>query len=195
MTGMNPAGGQHGDLFRFRRAPLMAVGWYAIAAFAGYDLVRRGEGREVPIGVASLALITVIVYATAQRPAIYASPDGVLLRNILRDVWLPWYLVKGIESKWSLVVQTADGSYGSWALTGASASRQRGRPRGRSAGSGPPAEHEMPWTVPDRLEQLRRRGLDGERTGEIEVRPAWPVIGALAVTVVALAALLAVPAG
>ena len=77
------------ETFRPRLAPMMAVAWYLLAAFGAYDLVSRGDGREVPIGLVCLALITVVVYAIAQRPAVIAGPSGVLLRNVVRDVWLP----------------------------------------------------------------------------------------------------------
>ena len=199
----------HGDLFRFSRPPILPILWYLLAIFSAYDLVQRGEGRTIWIGLSAIALITVVVYATGQRPAVFATPTGVLLRNVVRDVWLPWHLVERIDSTWSLVIRTADRGYGSWAVTGASSSRQRG-PRGgdpvaglargssmtggRSGGASSPAQDE-PWTVPSRLEQLRRRGMDGERSGEVDVRPAWPVISALVVTAVALAVSLAVPAG
>jgi hypothetical protein len=184
----------HVETFRPRLAPVMAVAWYVLTAFGGYDLVRRGQGREVPIGLAALALITVVVYAIAQRPAVIAGPSGVLLRNVLRDVWLPWHAVKKIESRWSLSLATEDKRYGSWAVTG-KASRERGRRAPGGTPAAPKPAHEISWTVPDRLEQLRRRGQHGERTGAVEVRPAWPVIVALGVTVVALALLLAIPAG
>lgn len=196
---MNPGGDvRHVETFRPRLAPVMAVVWYCIAAFGGYDLVRRGDGREVPIGLACLAIVTVIVYAIAQRPAIVADARGVLLRNVVRDVWLPWHAVKSIETRWSLSLATADARYGSWALTGGTASRPR---RQRTLGPAPlvapvpPPVHEISWTVPDRLEQLRRRGLHGERTGTVETRPAWPVIAALGISVLALVVVLAVPAG
>jgi len=162
----------HVETFRPRLAPLMAIAWYLLAAFGGYDLVKRGDGREVPIGLACVALISVVVYAIAQRPAVVAGPSGLLLRNVVRDIWLPWHAVKSIEATWSLSIATADRRYGSWAVTGSKAS-----------------------LFPDRLEQLRRRGLHGERTGTVEVRPAWPVIAAFGVTVVALVLLLAIPAG
>jgi hypothetical protein len=184
------------ETFRPRVAPMMAVGWYILAAFGAYDLIRRGDGREVPIGLVSLALITVVVYAIAQRPAVIAGPSGVLLRNVVRDVWLPWHDIKRIEAKWSLSVATEDRTFGSWAVSGASAHRPR---RQQMLGTGPvatpPPVHVVSWTVPDRLEQLRRRGLHGERTGTVEVRPAWPVIAAFVGAVMALVLLLAVPAG
>ncbi len=188
----------HVETFRPRLAPVMAVLWYCIAAFGGYDLVRRGDGREIAVGLACLALVTVIVYAIAQRPAIVAGPRGVLLRNVVRDVWMPWHAVKAIETKWSLSFATADASYSSWALTGGGAGRPR---RQRTFGAAPliapspPPEHEISWTVPDRLEQLRRRGLHGERTGTVELRPAWSVIAAFGLSVVVLVVVLVVPAG
>ena len=184
------------ETFRSRLAPMMAVAWYVIAAFGAWDLIRRGDGREVPIGLVSLALITIVVYAMAQRPAVVAGPSGLLMRNVVRDIWLPWHDIKRIEAKWSLSVATQDRTFGSWAVSGANAHRPR---RERMLGTGPIASpapvHVVSWTVPDRLEQLRRRGLHGERTGTVEVRPAWPVIGAFLGAVVALVLLLAVPAG
>jgi hypothetical protein len=172
---MTQAGGvARVETFRPRLAPVMALVWYGLAAFGAYDLFRRGDGREVAIGLACLALVTVVLYATAQRPALVAGPDGVLLRNVVRDVWVPWHAVRSIDARWSFSIATADRSYGSWAVTGPNASR---------------------WAVPDRLEQLRRLGLQGEPTGAVEVRPAWPVIAAFGVTLAAVVLLLAIPAG
>jgi len=186
---------QHEETFRPRVAPFMAVCWYLLAAFATWDLIRRGDGADVPIGLASLALVTVVVYAIAQRPAVVASARGVLLRNVVRDVWLPWHLVSAIEAKWSLTFHTAEAAYGSWALTGGSASRPRGGSLAAATRTRAPAhEHELTWTVPDRLEQLRRRGLHGERTGDVEVRTAWPLLAVLGLTVAVLVVLLAVAA-
>jgi hypothetical protein len=195
MTG-SAAEGHQPETFRPRLAPLMGVAWYALAAFSAYDLVRRGDGRAVPVGLAGIALVTVVVYAIAQRPVVVADARGVLLRNVLRDVWLPWHAVKSIGTRWSLSLETADRSYSSWALTGGGAARERRR---RTPVPGSPLAprstlaHEIGWTVPDRLEQLRRRGLHGERSGEVEVRTAWPVVGAFALALVALLVAVVVP--
>ena len=184
------------ETFRSRLAPTMAVAWYVIAAFGAWDLIRRGDGSEVPIGLVSLALITIVVYAMAQRPAVIAGPSGLLMRNVVRDIWLPWHDIKRIEAKWTLSVATQDRTFSSWAVSGANAHRPR---RQSLLGTGPVATpqpvHVVGWTVPDRLEQLRRRGLHGERTGTVEIRPAWPVIAAFLGAVVALVLLLAVPTG
>ena len=191
-----PAETHHDETFRPRVGPLLAFAWYAMAAFAAWDLIRRGDGRAVPIGLASLALVTVVVYAVAQRPAVVANARGVLLRNLVRDVWLPWHAVKGIEAKWSLSFQTSGASYGSWALTGGNASRMRRQTFGTGSRLAPtPAQqHQVTWTVSDRLEQLRRRGLHGERTGTVEVRTAWPLLAALGLTIAVLVVSLVLPA-
>ena len=82
-------------------------------------------------------------------------------------------------------------------MSGSNVDRPR---RQRMLGTGPSPRRRrctcVSWTVPDRLEQLRRRGLHGERTGTVEVRPAWAVIAAfLGWRSPALVLLLAIPAG
>jgi hypothetical protein len=184
------------ETFRSRLAQAMAIAWYALAVFSVYDLLSRGEGRAVPVGIAGVALVTVVVYAIAQRPAVVADARGVLLRNVVRDVWLPWHAVRSIGARWALSLETEDRSYSSWALTGGGAARPR---RQRTPIQGSPLAprtslaHEISWTVPDRLEQLRRRGLHGERSGDVEVRTAWPVVIAFAVATAALVAAVVVP--
>ena len=71
------------ETFRSRLAPTMAVTWYVIAAFGAWDLIRRGDGREVPIGLVCLALITIVVYAIGQRPAVIAGPSEIESRKFL----------------------------------------------------------------------------------------------------------------
>jgi hypothetical protein len=181
--------------FRPFLAPIMAGLWYVIAALASYDLLRRGEGREAALGLAAVALLTVVVYAIAHRPAVVADARGVLLRNVVRDVWLPWHLVKSIEARWSLLIATADDRHGSWAMTGGNAKRTRRGHAPNPLDATSATEAEVGWTVRDLLEQLRRRGASGERTGTVEVRPAWPVIAAFGLTVLVLVVLLAIPAG
>ena len=134
----------------------------------------------------------------AERPAVLAGPSGVVVRNVVRDIWLPWHDVATIEARWSLSVATQDRTFGSWAVSGANAAPAAppADARDRSAWPHRPPVHVVSWTVPDRLEQLRRRGLHGERTGTVEVpaglaRASRPSSGRLRRWLL----LLAIPAG
>lgn len=182
----------HEEVFRPRLAPLLAVGWYLVGAYATFDLVRRGDGSTIAVGLAVVALVSVVVYAIGTRPAVIANDRGVLLRNVLRDVYVPWHRVERIGARWSLTVETSDAVYGSWALSAGNPTRERQRGR-RVFGVGPevgednvPAD-ETSGMVSARLERRRERGARLEPEGDVEVRTAWPVAAGVAVTCLALA--------
>jgi Bacterial PH domain len=176
-----PAGGKPVEVFRSRSVPLLALVWEVVAVVLAVDLLWRGEGRLMVAGLAAIALVTVLVYAVSQRPAVVAAERGVVLRNVVRDVRVPWRLVQRVESDWALTVVTAHRDYTAWAITG--------RPR-RS-------REDTPARIAGRLSERRDEALTsaagpahgGER---VEVRPAWPVVGAaLLCAVVLLGALVA----
>ena len=127
---------RHEQVFRPPFARSLAVVWFLIALLVTYDTLRRGSGRPMWIALAVLATSCALVYALAFRPAVVADDDAVTLRNILRDVRVPWGRVTRIGSAWSLSVDTAEKSWGSWAIT--ARNRQRGElyRRGLALGSG-----------------------------------------------------------
>jgi Bacterial PH domain len=70
-----------------------------------------------------------LVWSVFVRPAVLLDPDGVTLRNIVREVHIPWGLVSETESRWNLKVLAGDRGYTAWAI-----SSQVERPRALSAG-------------------------------------------------------------
>ena len=70
-----------------------------------------------------------LVWAVFVRPAVLLEREGVTLRNIVRDVHIPWGMVSDAESRWSLKVLAGDRGYTAWAI-----SSQVERPRALSAG-------------------------------------------------------------
>jgi hypothetical protein len=173
-------------------APLLAVAWYVVGALGAIDLVRRGAGHTIAVGLTSIAVVTVVVYAIAGRPAVVANDTGVLLRNVLRDVWVPWNRVERIGAKWSLTVEADGVEHGSWAITASNPARQRERGR-RIFGVGPVVDDEASTPLTDtsglvssKLERLRERAREGAATGDVDIRPAWGVLVAFSVSLVAL---------
>jgi hypothetical protein len=191
----------HEEVFRPRLAPLLAFGWYLVAVFVAVDLVRRGDSRSIPIGLACLGLVTVVVYAVAQRPAVVANDSGVLLRNVLRDVWVPWRRVQRVGAAWSLTIETSEATYGSWAVTATNRARERERGR-RVFGVGPvvhddtvPADETsglVSATLARMQERAARRDPDGATGGQVEVRLAKPVVAGFAVCLAVLVVALVV---
>jgi hypothetical protein len=88
------------------RLPGPVVLWWAWVAFAAAnlaDLAIQGHNRtSFQISVGLLA-ITGVVYACALRPRVITDPDGVTLRNPLRDYRVPWgriseiYLAESVQ--------------------------------------------------------------------------------------------------
>lgn len=190
-----PAGGKHVEVFRSRSVPLLALVWDVVAVVLAADLLWRGDGRLMAGGLAAIALVTLLVYAVSQRPAVVATERGVVLRNVVRDVRVPWRLVQRVESDWALTVVTAHRDYVAWAITG--------RPgRGRAVRSrvdhgpdrarrGPVTAHDTPARIAGRLTERRDEALTsaaGPAHGGdlVEVWTAWPVVGAALLCVVVL---------
>lgn len=181
----------HEEVFRPRLAPLLAIGWYVVAVLAVVDLVRRGDGHTIAVGTAVVALASVVAYAIASRPAVVANDQGVLLRNIVRDVFVPWHRVERIGARWSLTIETSEATYGSWAIAARNPRRDRERGR-RVFGIGAEVDQdevptdETSGLVSAKLAVMRDRAARREPQGEVEVRPVWPVLVGLGVTGLAL---------
>jgi hypothetical protein len=97
----------------------IAAGVYA--AFAGWWLVSavftpslRGDAP-----VLALALLAggALVYALFWRPAVIVDDDGVELRNVLRDVRVPWAALQDVDTKYTLTLHVGGRRYQSWAAS------------------------------------------------------------------------------
>jgi len=87
---------------------LCAVFWLAAAAHSGWSTV-LGEAPTI-------ALISTVVYAVFGRPRVIVRPDDVLLRNVVRDVSIPYSAITDIDTRYVLTVTTVDGSkHQAWA--------------------------------------------------------------------------------
>jgi hypothetical protein len=104
------------ETFRGKLSRLIAYTWFVIAAYVVFDTVRRDEGRSLWIALSVVLLATVVAYALAFRPALVVNDNGLLIRNIVRDVEIPWPRVRGVESIWSLSVETDQDKYVVWAV-------------------------------------------------------------------------------
>lgn len=191
----------------------VAVIWCLAAVAAAGDVVARGVAngwtRGEVVSLLALSTATIAVVALFGRPAVVADAGGVTLRNVARDVTVPWGRLDAVSVRWSLTLATAGRRYAAWAVP---ASRRRsarsagaqlkygggsGTDRAVTAREAYLAAGSRPrgGTWPDRvagdLAERREAALDGPATGgeppPVSVRWAWPVIAPFLASAVAVA--------
>lgn len=94
----------------------VGAGIYLLFAlwWLGALLIGPDPAHALEVGCWLLA-VGVVVYALFWRPAVVVDDEGVLLRNVLRDVHVPWSLLEAIETRFALTLVTPDGRHQSWA--------------------------------------------------------------------------------
>jgi hypothetical protein len=180
-----------GPVKRYRSvwSQVFAWVWYLLAVVVLVDLVRRGSGRELAVGATFLALVSALVVALAHRPALLVDDSGLVVRNIVRDISVPWSRVRGIGTRWSLSLRTDAGDFGVWAVAARNPSRTRSRAARRLDQHDPsarPPEGPVSVELMERLDRYQRSAPQvHEPEPPVRVTWAWPVIAAVAVTAVA----------
>ncbi len=96
-----------------------------------------------PLFAGWVLFILAVVWSLFVRPAVLLDEDGVTLRNVVRDIHIPWGQVTDVEFRWNLKVLVGDRPYTAWAI-----SSQVERPKGASGS--------MFAIMPGRLDKLAR---------------------------------------
>ena len=105
-----------GHVFRPRSSIAAAIGWALVTAawcaIAVHDGGAPGLARQAP----GIVLAATGVYAVLVRPAVEVSPTGVTLRNVVRDVEVPWAALAEVRTRYALTLVTTDGRhFAAWA--------------------------------------------------------------------------------
>ncbi|HEY5248825.1 MAG TPA: PH domain-containing protein [Dermatophilaceae bacterium] len=82
-----------------------------------------------PLFAAWIVLGLAVAWSIFVRPAVLLDAGGVTLRNVVRDVHLPWARVTDTSARWNLRVIAGDRGYTAWAI-----SSEFNRPRGVPGG-------------------------------------------------------------
>ena len=77
-----------------------------------------------PLFASWVVFILAVVWSLFVRPAVLLDEDGVTIRNVVRDIHIPWVRVTDVECRWNLKVFVGDRAYTAWAI-----SSQVGRPK------------------------------------------------------------------
>ena len=104
-------------LYRFRPlfGRILAVTVVVLcAALAGQALVFDAAGSW--LSLAPLAFVAVGAWALFWQPAVDIADDGVIVRNIVRTIRVPWSRIADVDTRYALTLELDSGrKVGAWA--------------------------------------------------------------------------------
>jgi hypothetical protein len=113
------------------------------------SLARNWADYPRPVLVSWVLFGLAATWAIFVRPAVLLDIGGVTVRNVVRDVHIPWTRLTYVESRWNLKIFVEDRGYTAWAI-----SSNVERPKGTAGGM-------FGMLSPRRLE--KQFGLDAAR--------------------------------
>jgi len=110
-----------------------SLGLAAVCGVTGaillFSLARNWADYPRPVLVSWVLFGLAVTWAIFVRPAVLLDIEGVTIRNVVRDVHIPWTRLTYVESRWNLKVFVEDRGYTAWAI-----SSQVERPKGTAGG-------------------------------------------------------------
>ena len=105
-----------GRVFRPRSSIAVAIGWALVTLAWSWFAVRDGGAPGLARQAPQIVLAATGVYAVLVRPAVGVTPTGVTLRNVVRDVEVPWAALAEVRTRYALALVTTDGRrFTAWA--------------------------------------------------------------------------------
>lgn len=129
-------------VFRQRSSLVLAAMCGVTSALLLLSLARNWADYPRPLFVAWIVFGLAVAWVVFVRPAVLLDIGGVTLRNVVRDVHIPWTRLTHTSSRWNLKVFAGDRGYTAWAIAS-----EHERPRGGAGGM-----FRMP--IPGRLQGL-----------------------------------------
>jgi len=152
-------------LFRSSTTRSVGVGAMAFAAVGLGSLLVAREWDDLARFGGALGLVALVGYAVMWLPYVEVSEGGVVLRNVLRTVHLPWPAIEEVDGRYGLRLDTVYGRFTAWA---APAPGGRDRMRG--------ADSEAAALVRQQHERLQGLGhLDNPRLESDHADVTWHV--------------------
>ncbi|MFC6080767.1 hypothetical protein [Sphaerisporangium aureirubrum] len=118
------------QIFRSTTAWVLGWLWVAFAAFNAVDLVLNGRIPSALVAGAVLAVLTAAVFIGCLRPGILPREDGILVRNPLRNVFIPWKAVDNIHVSHAIIIDSGDESIRCWTPQASARERAKATRRG-----------------------------------------------------------------
>jgi hypothetical protein len=145
-------------VFRQRSSVWLAALSGATGLLFLLSLVRSWAQYPRPLFGAWVLLGLAFTWSVFVRPAVLIDAEGVTIRNIVRDVHIPWAALTDVTTRWNLKVMVGDQGYNAWAI-----SSQVDRPRSVSGGL-----FRVP--VPGRPDGVRRDAARAPATAKATAR-------------------------
>jgi hypothetical protein len=121
------------QVFRSKTAWVLGWVWVVFAAFNAVDLVAHGTIPSALVAGAVLGVLTAAVFVGCLRPCVLARELGILVRNPLRNVFVPWKAVDGIHVSHAIIIESGDENVRCWTPQATARERakavRRGTPR------------------------------------------------------------------
>ncbi len=197
-------------VFRQRSPLLLAAVCGVTGLLLLVSMAWRWADNPQPLFVAWVLFVLALVWSLFVRPAVLLDDDGVTVRNVVRDIYIPWVRVTDVEFRWNLKVFVGDRAYTAWAI-----SSQVERPKGNPGGmfailpgrldkyaraevlSSTPAPKVTALMVGRSIEQAKEEYAEAVAQGALaaapdgQVRITWvpPVLAILALSALAVVAL------
>lgn len=96
-------------VFRPASAGVAAVTWVVVTLGWCWLAVRDGGVADLVRQAPAMVLAGTVVYVVLVRPTVAVDRDGVRLRNVLRDVEVPWAALEHVSTRFALTLHTRDG--------------------------------------------------------------------------------------
>lgn len=132
------------QVFRQRASLGLAATCAVVGVLLLLSLVRDWARDPQPLFAAWVLFGLALAWSVLVRPAVVVDANGVTLRNVIRDVHIPWALVTEVTTRWNLRIEVADRGYTAWAI-----SSQVERPRVSSRGRFTVAVPGLPPRAPE----------------------------------------------
>jgi len=105
----------------FRTLPARITGWTLVAAAVvmAVLLVRseRASAQDYFVPLAIVAFVMALVWVVLLRPCVRLDASGVVLRNLVTDVEVPFARLQEVKQAWALeLVDTTGRKHSSWAV-------------------------------------------------------------------------------
>ncbi|MGW2375321.1 MULTISPECIES: PH domain-containing protein [Kitasatospora] len=102
----------------YRSVPGVISGVFllAVAAWLIGDAVVTGTGKTPYVALAAVPVFAFPVIAYTLRPAVFAGPDRLVVRNPWRTITAPWASVDALRAGYSVELLAGEKKYQVWAV-------------------------------------------------------------------------------